>query len=138
MDKYEEFEARMLKDYPTLFSQRFIGFAIGEGWYHIIENLCKQIHSHISWQNECAARYPDKNQPCPNVSIVQIKEKFGDLRFYYDGGDDTISGMVSMAEAWSKHTCETCGNLGQRRSGGWIRTLCDKHEEEYQSRKNKE
>ena len=40
--------------------------------------------------------------------------------------------MVRMAESMSAVTCETCGNLGQQRGGGWIRTLCDHHEELYQ------
>jgi hypothetical protein len=67
----------------------------------------------------------------PQVTIAQIKEKFGTLRFYYDGGDDYISGMVSLAESLSGLTCEECGSIGERRSGGWIRTLCDEHEAKY-------
>jgi hypothetical protein len=73
----------------------------------------------------------------PQVVVAQIKEKFGGLRFYYDGGDDEISGMVRMAEAWADTACEECGAIGKRRSGGWIRTLCDAHEAEHQARKNK-
>jgi len=61
-------------------------------------------------------------------------EKFGGLRFYYDGGDEQIHGMVRMAESWAARTCETCGDPGKSRNGGWIRTLCDKHEAEYQER----
>jgi hypothetical protein len=72
------------------------------------------------------------------IEVQQIKEKFGGLRFYYDGGDERISGLVDMAETWANHTCETCGNKGQKRSGGWVRTLCDFHENLYQSRKNNE
>jgi hypothetical protein len=71
------------------------------------------------------------------VHIEQIKEKFGGLRFYYYGGDDHISGMVRMAEIWAGRTCEKCGDKGERRSGGWIRTLCDVHEQEYQDRNKK-
>jgi len=68
------------------------------------------------------------------VTIAQIKEKFGTLRFYYDGGDDYISGMVALAESMSGLTCEECGSIGERRDGGWIRTLCDEHEAEHQER----
>jgi len=71
----------------------------------------------------------------PQVVLEQVKEKFGTLRFYYRGGDDYISGLVSMAESMTNVTCEECGSVGERRHGGWIRTLCDKHEEEYQTRK---
>jgi len=58
---------------------------------------------------------------------VQVKEKFGTLRFYYDGGDRYIDGLVNMAESMSAVTCEVCGNPGKIRTGGWVRTLCDTH-----------
>lgn len=61
------------------------------------------------------------------VVADQVKEKFGTLRFYYDGGDERISGMVTLAEGMSAVTCEQCGNPGEIRSGGWVRTLCDTH-----------
>lgn len=72
-----------------------------------------------------------------HVTADQVKEKFGGLRFYYTGGDDEVSGMVRMAESWAAVTCETCGDRGTLRHGGWIRTLCDKHEAEYQARQAK-
>jgi hypothetical protein len=65
------------------------------------------------------------------VTVIQVKEKFGGLRFYYDGGDEYIQGAVSMAERMSYSICEECGNLGKSRSGGWVRTLCDQHAAKY-------
>lgn len=62
---------------------------------------------------------------CPQVTATQVKEKFGTLRFYYHGGDDSIDGMVSMAESMSGVTCESCGNVGKRVGNGWIRTICE-------------
>lgn len=69
-------------------------------------------------------------EPVPQVVVSQVKEKFGTLRFYYNGGDDEISGMVRMAESMSAVTCEECGTPGRRRGGGWVRTLCDAHAEQ--------
>ena len=63
----------------------------------------------------------------PQVIAQQVKEKFGTLRFYYQGGDDYISGLVAMAESLSGNTCETCGKPGHRTSGGWIKTACVEH-----------
>jgi hypothetical protein len=65
----------------------------------------------------------------PQVTLDQVKEKFGTLRFYYSGGDDYISGMVSLAESMSGVTCEGCGNVGERRGGGWVHTYCTPCEE---------
>ena len=60
----------------------------------------------------------------PQVTLDQVKEKFGTLRFYYTGGDEYIDGLVSMAESMSAVTCETCGNPGEQTRGGWIKTIC--------------
>jgi len=65
----------------------------------------------------------------PQVTLDQVKEKFGTLRFYYSGGDDYIDGMVSLAESMTGVTCESCGNIGESRGGGWIHTYCDPCEE---------
>ena len=95
------------------------------------------IQHHIDWSVknnlwDLENGKEDVRQIIPQVVVAQIKEKFGGLRFYYDGGDDEISGMVRMAEVWASHTCDQCGDLGERRQGGWIRTLCDTHENERQ------
>jgi hypothetical protein len=79
--------------------------------------------------------FAEHKESIPQVVAMQVKEKFGTLRFYYSGGDDVIDGMVSIAESLSAVTCEECGSPGSTRDGGWIRTLCDKHEAEYQARK---
>jgi hypothetical protein len=127
-EDYEAFANKMETTYPKMFAGKYGGFAVGAGWYPILETLCANIQSHIDWQVK-------QGKEIAQVEVDQIKEKFGGLRFYYSGGDDEISGMVRMAEAWADIACEECGAAGKRRSGGWIRTLCDRHEEEYQERK---
>jgi hypothetical protein len=69
-------------------------------------------------------------EPIPQVTLDQVKEKFGTLRFYYTGGDDIIDGMVRMAESMSGVTCEECGAPGEQTSGGWIKTVCAAHSNE--------
>lgn len=60
------------------------------------------------------------------IAIVQIKEKFGTLRFYHgQPWDSPFSLAVREAEAQSEVTCEDCGALGRRcQPRHWIRTLC--------------
>jgi hypothetical protein len=133
MEKYDEFEKRMLEKYPAMFSQPYGGFAVGEGWWPIIESLCANIQSHTDWWNTNRKERPVVEQ----VVVEQIKEKFGGLRFYYEGGDDQISGMVRMAEAWASHSCEECGAPGTLGGEGWIRTLCPTHRAEADARYKK-
>jgi hypothetical protein len=129
-DRYEVFAKQMEEKYPKMFAQPYGGFAIGEGWWPIIESLCSNIQSHTDWWNKNRETRPVVEQ----VVVAQIKEKFGGLRFYYDGGDDQISGMVRMAEAWASHACEECGAPGTAGGKGWIKTLCPTHRAESDAR----
>lgn len=131
-NEYDEFAKRMEERFPLMFAGKYGGFAVGAGWYPIIEALCTNIQHHIDWNNKNFEKGYTQYKQVPQVTVEQIKEKFGGLRFYYQGGNDTIAGMVSMAEAWADASCEECGAPGARRNGGWIRTLCDMHENERQ------
>ena len=119
-EKYDAFAKHMEERFPKMFTGKYGGFCCGEGWWPILESLCSNIQHHLDWKNKTV-------ETVPQVTVAQIKEKFGGLRFYYDGGDDEIRGMVRMAEAWADASCEECGAPGKRRDGGWIKTLCDHH-----------
>ncbi len=123
--RYDAFTKQMEARFPKMFAEPYGGFSCGEGWWPILEALCGQIQHHIDWKNK-------QSEVVAQVTVNQIKEKFGGLRFYYSGGDDVIDGMVRMAESWAAHSCEECGAPGKSREGGWIRTLCDTHEAERQ------
>ncbi len=152
----EELDKQLCEKYPKIFRDRNApmsetcmcwGFSHGDGWYNIINMLCANIQNHIDWSYKnhewdlkWNAENPDKARPVreivSQVVATQVKEKFGTLRFYYNGGDDVIDGMVRMAESMSAVTCEECGAPGTQNHGGWIRTLCGTHESEYQCRQN--
>jgi len=70
----------------------------------------------------------------PEYKITQVKEKFGQLRFYYASMAeelirDIMSDVSHAVEMRSAHICETCGKYGELRNLGWMRTLCDEHYE---------
>jgi hypothetical protein len=116
------------------------GFECGDGWFNILDQLMGNIQHHIDWKEkqrnwaiEWNKEHADQLREVPElvlqVTLDQVKEKFGTLRFYYSGGDDYISGMVSLAESMTGVTCESCGNIGERRGGGWVHTYCTPCEE---------
>lgn len=128
----QELDEYLCKVFPKIFAERNLpmqetamcwGFDCGDGWFNIINRLCQNIQHHIDWKNK-------EKEVVAQVVVSQVKEKYGTLRFYYSGGDDTIDGMVSMAESMSGVTCEECGNIGESNNGGWIKVLCETHREE--------
>jgi hypothetical protein len=79
------------------------GIECGVGWKDIIERTHEKL------------KYID-----PNYNIVQIKEKFGNLRYYYNPSfesyDDIrreiMNDIVLSAEHSASQTCELCGASG--------------------------
>jgi hypothetical protein len=54
-----------------------------------------------------------------------MKEKFGGLRFYTDGHDQVVEGMINMAQYICDNTCQQCGSeqdLGV--TSGWVSIMC--------------
>ena len=103
------------------------GFECGNGWFNILDQLMSNIQHHIDWNNKNFEKGYTQYKQVPQVTLDQVKEKFGTLRFYYTGGDDVIDGMVRMAESMSGVTCEQCGSPGTTGGQGWITTLCETH-----------
>jgi hypothetical protein len=103
------------------------GFECGDGWFNILDQLMSNIQHYIDWNNKNFEKGYKQYKQVPQVTLDQVKEKFGTLRFYYTGGDDVIDGMVRMAESMSAVTCEQCGNPGTTGGQGWITTLCETH-----------
>lgn len=56
--------------------------------------------------------------------IVQLKEKWGFLHLYHNGGDK-IYDIISKYEEISAKTCINCGKPATKISTGWISPYCD-------------
>ena len=84
-------------------------FGVGEGWKGIVTGLCEDLDA----------------LGLTDLVVVQVKEKFGGLRFYVQGeGDDAreaVSALIREAEAKAWLTCDTCGAPGDTRQ---MATLC--------------
>ena len=110
-------EEQLRSAYPTLFDDSWCEVGVGEGWHQLVKTLCGVIDN----RRKFASTKVD-------VKVRQIKEKFGGLRFYIDGGDDGIWGAIALAEELSLHMCEECGAPGKQVSPrGWIKTKCEEH-----------
>ena len=94
--------------------QSLMGFGCGthRGWNAIIWRLTEGI---------------EKAKPGKDFEIVQVKEKFGGLRYYVSTASEEIFGLIDAAERLSYKTCEECGDKGSLdQRFGWYLTLCRK------------
>lgn len=135
----EELDEKLCKKFPEIFRDRRStmdktamcwGFQHDDGWYDIVEELCEQLMF-------------IKKLTGVGVVANTVKEKFGALRFYTWGDEDSkptiseedgklvndlIDNAISVASMRSSNTCEVCGNHGESREWArWIYTRCYKH-----------
>ena len=126
MSKYEDFGKYLADTYINIFSKP-LWVECNEGWFTIIHELSKQV-------NEAAEKYPRGS-----ISVVQIKEKFGGLRYYlnYENMSDEniqkIEDLVRVAENKSISCCEDCGEPAELCSPRkyWMKTICMKCRDRY-------
>jgi len=112
--------------YNRLLKRGLAGDLAGLRWYFNYINIPIAHEKRVA-KVLLEAEYRTVPPKVEQVVIEQVKEKFGELRFYYTGGDEVINGMVRMAESMSSVTCEECGVPGKLRGSGWVKTVCDLH-----------
>lgn len=84
--------------------------SVGEGWHPLVTQLINDLFE-LGWDG----------------CLMQIKEKFGGLRFYIGTGNDKIFDRLYQAEQESYTICEECGKPGKPTDNGWIKTVCEEH-----------
>ena len=91
---------------------------VGDGWYKIIDTLCFKLTLTIGAEG---------------IQVMQVKEKFGALRFYVMFNNISSEDMqkandlIDEAELKSINTCEICGAEGKRSTvNGYMVTRCNK------------
>lgn len=107
IDKYPA-----VKDCPEIFLN-CISWTVDKGWVPLVNELLAKL---IELE--------------PNIQVIQIKEKFGGLRFYYgnvsNDRESRVNVLVEGYELLANKTCEHCGSTEnvERRGPMWIKTYC--------------
>ena len=79
--------------------------SVGKGWWPLINVALRLKPEH--------------------VKIVQVKEKYGTLRIYFEPYDPSYNVAIDTLESLSSITCEVCGKKGRLDpSYYWMLTLC--------------
>lgn len=124
MNEHSDRLYTLKKQFPRVLQNANLpwGLECGPGWDGLLADLLFRIDTILTEYPACTA------------NVVQIKEKFGALRFYcqVDGDDDArqdaaaqaISRAIRHAEHVSAETCENCGQPSSIRGAGLLTTIC--------------
>lgn len=148
-----ELQNKLFEKYPTIFKEKDLpmnetcmcwGCECGDGWYPLIDELCRKLKI-----------FYDDHQI--EVKFVQVKEKYGTLRIYYNTHSETLS-ETKLTKYFNGHgvcygteiefdklfefidnlivtycdlssiICERCGMTGAETVWvrGWMTTLCER------------
>jgi hypothetical protein len=98
----------------------------GKGWTNLIIELTEKLiaieKKNLPWYKRLRKRNL--------ITIAQIKQKFGQLRYYTNGicmYADEVYNLINEYENKSWNTCEECGDVAKHTTTGWITRLCDRH-----------
>jgi hypothetical protein len=112
----------LLKEFSPLYDYLEWGFECGDGWYEVIRELSNNIYVGCV-ERKIKMGLPDDLEFNP-IHVIQVKEKYGTLRFYLSGMHDWMQGFIDIAEVRSSVTCETCGKPGELKKRAWWCTIC--------------
>lgn len=146
-----QLEEKLYRKYPKIFRQKdwpitqsCMGWGINtpNSWYSIIDNLCFCLQDHVDNGGKVYKKYPFGkflarlfrnakyygrwvHKPIRQVEAVQVKEKYGTLRFYTNYYDPVIDQLVMMAELMTTRICSRCGSAQDIiETTGWISFTC--------------
>ena len=116
IEKVEKIRA----DFPKIFTRKR-NFECGNGWFDLIYKLCLDLEA------ECTRLGKTDDEW---IEAVQVKQKFGQLRFYYcvSGDDGNLNELTLLAMDKSAEICETCGLKGEMRDDDdddYYQVCCD-------------
>ena len=113
--------------------------SLPDGWYKAFGlDICKEIQEALEEaqrknpdggyeESAITTKYDsDKIIPYPEgYLIVEIKEKFGSLRWYDNGATQKVHDIIAKYERLSEGICIKCGKPAVWESTGWISFFCD-------------
>jgi hypothetical protein len=173
----KELEQKLVQKYPELLKEyagdcrrtcMAWGFEHADGWYKILDHLFSYLNSLmttdlvINYKKDYRDQHKDDKDfyekyysyhiKSPQITISQVKEKYGTLTVYYHAEFDDqvymtedlrdiideedydkkvknfykkVDFAINYAEYQSSITCEETGKDGKLYTKGWHRTMCD-------------
>jgi hypothetical protein len=123
----EELDKQLTNAFPLLYANRYLkeyrdpisfGFEVHDGWFDLIYKLSEKLEPLI---RQYIIAHKDDPDNLSYIQLgqtwwptaIQVKEKFGTLRFYMSECTDEMSRLIDEAESLSGTICDICGKPGE-------------------------
>ena len=138
------------------------GMSCGDGWFSLIDEMCSQIAIMIAKSDKKVIAHQVKEkfgslrfyygiEGAPTrfekmhwkIRTFVFSRKWGRQynklnsfrKKFHKTLNEKISDIISNAEMKSYEICETCGQPGDRKGGGWVTTACDECDKKFEEGK---
>jgi hypothetical protein len=123
---------QLIEIYPELFSNidprkpiYLFGIECGDGWFELLKELIIELKAICKKFDLVMCPDIFGNEHIP-LKVIQIKEKYGTLRFYMNWSTQEMDDAIDRAEVKSAVTCEMCGKPGElRQDHYWVYVSCE-------------
>ena len=88
-------------------------YDLPDGWKLLFLQMCEDI------------RKASTIAELQSLRIIQVKEKFGEIRCYISGGNPAIDTIIDNYSYLSGYICRSCGNIATVVSQSWISPWCN-------------
>jgi hypothetical protein len=85
-----------------------LGFGIPQGWTYIVKTLVRDLIA-LGWDKD----------------LVQVKQKFGGLRFYIGKSNETLDNVIQQAESACSSACYQCGEFAKETASVFDDKYCE-------------
>jgi Mor family transcriptional regulator len=113
---------KLTKRFPGILGE--VSLDVPNSWENIIYAICSLIEKEV------------EERGIDPIRAVQVKEKFGGLRFYLEGRDERVETMIDHFEYLATTVCAKCGSFKDvsLTKSAWLLYYCIDCREKYGQR----
>jgi hypothetical protein len=91
-------------------------YEVPQGWVALCEELAEKLDKILEALSE---------EEKENYELLQVKEKFGSLRWYDNWHNEEMHQLIRQYEYKTERTCCVCGKMATKITLGWVTPFCD-------------
>ena len=91
-------------------------YEVPQGWRELCQELAVELDRILDTLSE---------EEKENYKLLQVKEKFGSLRWYDNGHNEKMHQLIRQYEYKAERICCVCGKMATKVTLGWVILFCD-------------